>query len=732
MWLCIHLVCSTAIRATLYFSKREHGYEKAEKSGGLTRFLRLENGIPSHDTANRIFRILDPKQIEQVFRSWISGVVGTLRRKRMGWDDDGHMNLLAADLLAAVLLLFSSVATAALQLSLELGSIHHPAFEAERIRMQPEAGGVLLSIGVLRGGGRQIRDLRLKCRDFDWASGNIRCAGGALKVGADNTVPIDFNYVAASKTLDLTLRDASAASLAGLLPELAAWRPQGKFSATLHLAGSKANFKLDTSMLAFANVAGTQAGEGMMLHVAGTVRDVADTRQWQASIAWQGGEVYWQPWYLKGAGQTITASGIVDATQVRVDAAHAVLPGIGVLDGQLGWNRPRGVLTALSLASDAWQVAPAWAQFGQPLLGETPRVKLDGTARFALAIDASATRSFDLDLDLHGIDVSEGRFVLADLRANVPWRRDAATTAQISSGGGKLGELPLGAFSLPLAMEGWRFGFDKVELPVLDGRLLFENFTAQREVNDGAKGGEAAWRWQLAGALHPLSMPLLSKTLGLPRMEGLLSATIPRIEYADSTLTLNGSLIVSAFDGYLSVAGLKVIDPVGHAPRVVADIDARHLDLAMLTQTFSFGSITGYIDADVRGLEMVGRQPQSFVARIETSPGEFGKRISQRAVQNISSLGGAGAGAAIQRSFLRIFDTFGYEKIGLTCRLVGGICEMGGVEEIEGGDRAGYLMVKGGGLPALSVIGYNRRVSWEELVSRLEAIAAGNSRPVIE
>ena len=49
------------------------------KEPWLRRFLRLENGIPSHDTFNRIFRILDPRQFEQVFRRWVGGVVGTLR-----------------------------------------------------------------------------------------------------------------------------------------------------------------------------------------------------------------------------------------------------------------------------------------------------------------------------------------------------------------------------------------------------------------------------------------------------------------------------------------------------------------------------------------------------------------------------------------------------------------------------------------------------------------------------
>jgi hypothetical protein len=49
------------------------------KEPWLKGFLRLENGIPSHDTFNRIFRILDPKQFEKVFRKWVSGIVGAAR-----------------------------------------------------------------------------------------------------------------------------------------------------------------------------------------------------------------------------------------------------------------------------------------------------------------------------------------------------------------------------------------------------------------------------------------------------------------------------------------------------------------------------------------------------------------------------------------------------------------------------------------------------------------------------
>ena len=48
------------------------------KEGWLRRFLVLKNGIPSHDTFERVFRILDPKQFEAVFRQWVSGIVTAL------------------------------------------------------------------------------------------------------------------------------------------------------------------------------------------------------------------------------------------------------------------------------------------------------------------------------------------------------------------------------------------------------------------------------------------------------------------------------------------------------------------------------------------------------------------------------------------------------------------------------------------------------------------------------
>lgn len=65
------------------FSEVEGFADMAEwathREAWLRRFLVLKNGIPSHDTFNRIFRILDPGRFEQVFRRWTGTVVGALR-----------------------------------------------------------------------------------------------------------------------------------------------------------------------------------------------------------------------------------------------------------------------------------------------------------------------------------------------------------------------------------------------------------------------------------------------------------------------------------------------------------------------------------------------------------------------------------------------------------------------------------------------------------------------------
>ena len=78
----------------------------------------------------------------------------------------------------------------------------------------------------------------------------------------------------------------------------------------------------------------------------------------------------------------------------------------------------------------------------------------------------------------------------------------------------------------------------------------------------------------------------------------------------------------------------------------------------------------------------------------------------------------------MSRSMLRFFDDFPYDKLGISCRLENGTCEMGGVAPAANG----YYIVKGRFLPPrLDVIGYADRVNWRSLVAQLVAVTRRQS-----
>jgi hypothetical protein len=52
---------------------------------------------------------------------------------------------------------------------------------------------------------------------------------------------------------------------------------------------------------------------------------------------------------------------------------------------------------------------------------------------------------------------------------------------------------------------------------------------------------------------------------------------------------------------------------------------------------------------------------------------------------------------------------------------------MGGVEDVP----QGYVIVKGGGIPAIRVLGYNRNVGWHELIERLKRVTQDNVTPIV-
>src|SRR5262249_1605516 len=158
---------------------------------------------------------------------------------------------------------------------------------------------------------------------------------------------------------------------------------------------------------------------------------------------------------------------------------------------------------------------------------------------------------------------------------------------------------------------------------------------------------------------------------------------IPGVTYRDRVLAMQGDLVANVFDGTILGSHLRLTDPWGPWPRLNADVTARHLDLDLVTHTFTIGSITGRMDADIKGLTLFAWSAVGVDARLQTSPADRSRHlISQRAVTSISNVGGGGGGvaAALQSGFLKFFDQFHYDRIGIRCQLRDEVCLMSGIE----------------------------------------------------
>src|SRR5512139_2223047 len=68
-------ICAVIAGADNWEDIAEFGQAKRD---WFQKFLELPNGIPSHDTFNRVFARLDPQQFQEGFRSWISAVSSLL------------------------------------------------------------------------------------------------------------------------------------------------------------------------------------------------------------------------------------------------------------------------------------------------------------------------------------------------------------------------------------------------------------------------------------------------------------------------------------------------------------------------------------------------------------------------------------------------------------------------------------------------------------------------------
>ncbi len=543
-----------------------------------------------------------------------------------------------------------------------------------------------------------------------------------LKPAPDETWRIAGRFDGAAATLEARFENARLGRLGPWLPPDTPKLSAGRATGLITMQGEALKARFDVDALAFADASGLHAGEKLVANVEADAVGKGDDWRWNARVTWRSGEVFWQPVFVAGKGQRLDLAATTAGGFTNVSKGRLELPGIGAVTFSGRWNHAAGAVAAYEATAARVRVSNLYEDIVKSLVQGTAiaDMRAEGELGFHVTGSEGALTAAQLDLSDVSFEDRQRRFALFGLSGRVPWRPTQETKGELAMKGAEFLKVPVGSVRAALRVRGTRVDIDTMRVPVFDGAVVLRDFSA-RMASDG-------WRWRLSGEVVPISMPQLTSAFGLPSMQGALSGAIPELRYRRGAMAMDGALALRVFDGLVTASSVQLLEPFGRTPRLHADIDVKNMDLDLLTNKLDFGTITGRIDARIAGLELSGWQPVRFDARITSSPGTYPRKISQRAVQNISALGGGGAAAAVQRSLLRFFDEFGYERLGISCRLENGICEMDGVERAP----QGYVIVKGGGIPAISVIGYNRSVDWREFVARLKRITQENVKPIIK
>ncbi|CAN5652576.1 hypothetical protein BH23PSE2_BH23PSE2_11930 [soil metagenome] len=378
----------------------------------------------------------------------------------------------------------------------------------------------------------------------------------------------------------------------------------------------------------------------------------------------------------------------------------------------------------LSLRSQEAASLPVRYLSGVLGLAGLGRLESRGALDVDLRIREAKVESFEARLQEVALRDPDGRFRFEGLDGTVRFSSRGAVDSSLQWRNGGVGDIGFGAAVLPMrSADGALRLRESVTIPVLDGRLTIESLMLRPPA--GQRGLEV----EAGLALEDLQLAALAQALGGPAFRGTLSGHIPMARYADDRLVFDGGLTMDVFDGAVRVSALSMERPFGVAPTLSADLDLEDLDLLAITEVFDFGSITGRLDGRIHGLRLVDWSATAFDADLRTvRRAGLRQRISQRAVQNISSVGDASFVSSLQGQLIGIFDDFGYRRIGISCRLVNTVCTMGGLRSAG----EGFTIVEGSGIPRLDVVGFNRRVDWPILVERLAAVGKGEVKPVFD
>ncbi len=470
----------------------------------------------------------------------------------------------------------------------------------------------------------------------------------------------------------------------------------------------------------FSNDESTLVGEGVATKLSFSSNRHGDRWRTQLNSTTHRGELYFDPIFIDANESAKDLYGIIDwqygSQQVKlidlqIEDPHSMHVGLST-----------EIDLAKKIAVEPIQVKVNYALFPnvydhyiQPFLFDTNAADLSTKGSLSGEVVLSDLRISHANLELSHLSLvdNQNRFSLLNLNGNMGWGSQYANKSyafgfEIAD----LYKLRLGKSKFEFVNQDDALMLNKpVNVPLLDGSINIESF----RVNQPGKTDQTA---TIDISLTPVSMSKLSTTLGWPEMNGNLAGYAPNVIYKKGDIEIGGALLVRGFGGTTTIHNLYAEDIFSITPKLSADVKLTNLDLKSLTETFSFGEITGRMNGRIDDMQFVSWAPVQFDAWFGTPENDKSRhRISQTAVDNLTQVGN-GAPNVLSKSFLRFFDSFGYDKLGLGCMLKNNTCKMRGVD----GSGNGFYIVKGKGIPRIDIVGFTDEVSWSVLTARLKRV----------
>ena len=603
----------------------------------------------------------------------------------------------------------------------------------------------------------RIKNIALVCQEGTVSEQEFSCAKGDLSfedpLASANTAPITF-YIKKNGNLSLQIQsiqlaeghasidvemqqgkwranvnsyNLSLSKLQTVFPELPQLSLIGNIKSELTLIGDQANIlaingEAVIRELTFTNEESTIVGEGVTAKITFESNRTNQIWDYDFSTTIFSGELYIDPVFIDankapkdvfGRLKWAIDTNLIELAPLHFEDQQAVH---FIINTSIDYKQKK-TTTPIQLNFKYAAFPETYETYLQPFLLDSNLADLqtNGSLDGSIVIDDTIVTQANLKLERLSVEDKQKRFALTKLDGEIGWgNKYAQSEYVIGFNSANIYKLRLGQSSFSFYNQGESLVlYQAASVPILDGAINIESFLVNQP---GTKDQSIS----LDVSLTPVSMKKVSTIFGWPEMSGNLAGYAPSVRYKQGSVNVQGALLIRAFGGTTTIHNLKAKDLFSITPKIFADIQIDNLDLSTLTETFSFGEITGKLDGYINNLQFVSWQPTQFDAWLGTPDGDKSRHmISQTAVDNLTQVGN-GVSNIFSKSFLRFLDNFRYDRLGIGCRLKNATCKMRGVHDSD----KGFYIVKGSGIPRIDIIGFTDEVSWPVLTARLKRVVA--------